>query len=62
MLSKSKNIVKRSNSNNEIELMNAISSGADFLTEDEINGYFRNMATYIPRCMLSEVIRDLMLN
>lgn len=58
MFSKWKNIVKRANPVNENDLMNAIHGGANLIREDDCNGYFRHMASYIPRCISSEVIND----
>ena len=58
MFSKWKNIVKRSNPLNENSLMNAIYNGANIITSEDCNNYFRHMASYIPRRMSSEIIND----
>jgi transposase len=58
MFSKWKEHIKRGNPNNEPELMNLIENGSTLISEQDLNGYFRNMMSYIPRCLEREIILD----
>ena len=58
MFSKWKEITKRSNPRNEDELMSAIFNGSELVTSEDCAGYFRNMWSYIPRCLNEEEIYD----
>lgn len=58
MFSKWKEITKRSNPQTEQDLMSAIENGAGLISEEDCDGYFRNMFSYIPRSLNSETIED----
>lgn len=58
MFSKWKEITKRSNPQNEEELLNTIASGSNLVTSSECQGYFRHMCSYIPRCLNNEQIKN----
>uniref|UniRef100_A0A182W8X6 DDE_3 domain-containing protein n=1 Tax=Anopheles minimus TaxID=112268 RepID=A0A182W8X6_9DIPT len=51
LFSKWKNVVKRTNPQNEADLMEAIANGATTLTADDCEGYIRNMWSYASRCL-----------
>ncbi|XP_049294417.1 uncharacterized protein LOC125769652 isoform X2 [Anopheles funestus] len=58
LFSKWKNMVKRTNPQNEVQLIDAIANGATTLTPEDCEGYIRNMWSYASRCLRGEEIYD----
>lgn len=58
MFSKWKEHVRRGNPENEQNLMQLIEDGACLVSNEDTDGYFRNMLSYIPRCLNREEIKD----
>ena len=56
--SKWKKHVLRGNANNELELKKLIIGGFSIITEDDCDGYFRNMLRYIERSRNMEIIHN----
>jgi transposase len=58
MFSKWKEHVRRMNPTNEQVLMELIEDGANLISREDTDGYFRNMLSYIPRCLNRKEILD----
>lgn len=58
MFSKWKEFSKRANPRCESELMLSITNGKDLITATDCEGYFRNMHSYMLKCLNSEAILD----
>lgn len=58
MFSKWKEIVGRAKPQNETELMQAIKDGANLITKEDCDGYYRNMLRYVRKCCNGEEIID----
>ena len=58
MFSKWKNMVRRSNPENEQQLINSIITGANLIEDNDCLGYVRNIHRYLPRCIRNEPILD----
>jgi transposase len=58
LFSKWKHIVKSDVVTNEDELLARINTESNEVTENDCDGYFRNMLRYIGRCMNNEEIDD----
>jgi transposase len=58
MFSKWKEHVRRTNPTNEQTLMRTIEDGANLISSEDTDGYFRNMLSYIPRCLNRDEIPD----
>ncbi|KRH95030.1 hypothetical protein M153_500003141 [Pseudoloma neurophilia] len=56
--SKWKNQVKRSNSNTVQELLTAINTELNCITQSDLQGYYRKMISYLPRCRNGEEILE----
>ena len=58
LFSKWKNLVRAMKPNNEEELFTAIHTAASQITDEDCNGFFRNMLNNIQRCLNREIIND----
>jgi len=58
MFSKWKEIVKRMSPTWEMDLLQAIEDGANMITSNDCEGYYRNMLSYITRCLNNEIIEN----
>jgi transposase len=58
MFSKWKNLVKQSLPTNQTQLLDSIDSFSTVITATDCRGYFRNMKSYLYRCLNNEMIED----
>ena len=58
MFSKWKNFVARISPKNESELVDGIKNGSSLISNEDCDGYYRNMMRYIRRSINNEVIED----
>ena len=54
MFSKWKEIIKRTNLQNEEALIQTIRNGANMITASDCEGFIRHMHSYIPKCLNEE--------